>query len=163
MRPTWDEYFMAMAYLTAMRSIDDSTKCGCVIVSTDNKVLSVGYNGSFRGINDSEVPQTRPEKYDWFEHAERNAIFNARKNLEGSTAYITGPPCMDCFRALIQCGIAKIYFGNIKAKMNNDETLKLQHKMASIVGITLSEMNVDFMKVFHMLQEYLSNKKIIDG
>ena len=74
----WDTLFMSMVYLVAMKSKDDSTHLGAVIVSQDNEIRSFGYNGLARGINDDVVErQERPEKYFWFEHAERNAIYNA--------------------------------------------------------------------------------------
>ncbi len=101
---------MSMAYFVAMRSKDKSTHHGAVIISNDDHaVLSTGYNSFPRWIDD-DVParQERPEKYLWFEHAERNAIYNAAKHgigLNFSTIYVTGVPCMDCARAIVQAGI----------------------------------------------------------
>ena len=79
----------------------------------DKEIVSTGYNSFPRGIDDNKpLRQERPEKYYWFEHAERNAIYNAARigvSLKGSTAYLTsGLPCMDCARALVQSGVVKI-------------------------------------------------------
>jgi dCMP deaminase len=108
----WDQYFMEMVYLTASRSKDDSTKVGAVIVGQDHGLCSAGYNSFVRGINDFvEERYERPEKYKWFEHAERNAVYNAARKgipLEGTIMYTNGTPCSDCGRAVIQAGIVEI-------------------------------------------------------
>jgi len=101
-----------MAELIATWSKDQSRQCGAVIVDSRNAVLSLGWNGFPRGINDHlEERQERPAKYLWMEHAERNAIYNAASNgiqLKGSTIYVTWMPCADCTRAIIQSGISTI-------------------------------------------------------
>jgi len=103
---------MTMIYLVAMRSKDTSTHIGAVIVGPDNEIRSTGYNSFPRGIND-KVPERfeRPEKYFWFEHAERNAIYNASlsgTSLKGCRMYTNGVPCMDCSRGIVQAGINKV-------------------------------------------------------
>lgn len=110
--PTWDDMFMTMAYLCAMKSKDANTHIGAVVVGPDNEVRSTGYNSFVRGLDDN-VPerQERPEKYFWFEHAERNAVYNATligASLKGCTMYTNGIPCMDCGRAVIQSGIREV-------------------------------------------------------
>ena len=109
MRPNWDEYFMTLAYHAATRSIDESTHAGAVIVRPDNTIVSTGYNGPVRGEDDA--PQTRPEKYAHFQHAERNAIYAAAKHgtaLAGCRLYVNFMPCADCARAIMQTGIVEI-------------------------------------------------------
>jgi dCMP deaminase len=105
----WDDYFMTMVYLVAMRSKDKSTHIGAVIVDDLNVIVSVGYNSFVRGINDN-VPerQERPEKYYWFEHAERNSIYNACGSIRGCRMYTNGIPCMDCARGIVQVGIKEV-------------------------------------------------------
>ena len=111
---TWDEYFILQAQLVALKSKDRSTKVGCVIVGDGNILLSTGYNGFPRGVNDDvDSRHERPDKYSWTEHAERNAVFNAARHgikLAGSRAYLNFEPnpCADCTRALIQAGIVEI-------------------------------------------------------
>ncbi len=113
-RPSWDETWIELAQVIAKRSKDQSTKVGCVIVGPDNDVRTTGYNCFPRGLDDDKPErQVRPEKYVWFEHAERNAIYNmARRGgaqLKGCTVYISEfLPCSDCTRALIQVGIKEV-------------------------------------------------------
>src|SRR3990167_7197511 len=99
---SWDESFMSMVYLVAMKSKDESTHVGAVVVGPDNEIKSTGYNSFVRKLNDHlTMRQERPEKYYWFEHAERNAIYNATLNgvsLKGCKIYTNGVPCMDCAR-----------------------------------------------------------------
>jgi dCMP deaminase len=116
---TWDEYFIKHAMLVSEKSKDPSTKVGCVLVGGDNEILSTGFNGFSRGV-DELIPERwdRPEKYKWVEHAERNAIYNAARNgvrLKGARAYLNWEPipCTDCTRALIQSGIVEIIGPNI--------------------------------------------------
>jgi dCMP deaminase len=111
----WDELFIMQATVIAQKSKDPSTKVGCVIVGDDNAVLSMGFNGFPRGINENNKNRwKRPEKYQWVEHAERNAIYNAARNginLKGSRLYLNWEPrgiCSDCARALIQVGVKEI-------------------------------------------------------
>jgi len=109
---SWDELFMTMVYLIAMKSKDKYTHCGAIIVGSNNEVRAVGYNGYVRGINDDiEERQERPEKYFWFEHAERNAIYNTILTgtpLQNCRLYTNGVPCMDCARAIVQTGIKEV-------------------------------------------------------
>ena len=111
-RLDWDSYFFLLAHCVAMKSKDNRTKIGAVIVGKDNEILSTGYNSFPRGANDTlEYRQIPPEKYYWFSHAERNAIFNAAKNgikLDGSTLYVTMMPCSSCALAIVQSGIKKV-------------------------------------------------------
>src|SRR4029077_15021443 len=73
-RPSWDDVYMAMAFIAARRSMDPRTKHGCVIVSKDNRPLTWGCNGPLKGILDSSVPLTAPEKYYHMIPAEANAL-----------------------------------------------------------------------------------------
>jgi len=110
--PDWDSYFMTMVYLAGMRSKDMSTHIGAVFVGPDREIRSTGYNGFPRRLNDY-LPerQERPEKYYWFEHGERNGMFNAvlmGVSLKGCTMYTNGMPCMDCGRGAVQSGIIEV-------------------------------------------------------
>ena len=106
---------LLLARNVATWSKDSSTKCGCVITGPKNDIRTTGYNGLPRDVDlydDEAIVIARPEKYFWFEHAERNAIFNAARTgtpLDGCIAYVTGPVCADCGRALVQSGISEIY------------------------------------------------------
>lgn len=106
MRPSFDTLYVSMCYLVATRSEDDSTKTGAVLTTEDNDLVAIGYNGLPRGIDLEEFMVERPEKYRWFEHAERNAIFNAARinaRLDlATTLYVNWIPCHDCMRAVLQ-------------------------------------------------------------
>ena len=110
-RPHWDIYYLTMAYIVAQRSFDASSKCGCVIVSKYNSVLSTGYNGPIKGSIDVEIPVTRPEKYCHMLHGEENALLaynGSKQDIQEATAYVTGRPCHRCLRMMIQKGITRI-------------------------------------------------------
>lgn len=113
---TWDEYFMGIAMLSGMRSKDPSTQVGACIVSQDNKILSMGYNGFPKGCSDDEFPWTREgaaleNKYFYSTHSELNAILNYRGgSLEGAKLYVTLFPCNECAKAIIQSGIRTVVY-----------------------------------------------------
>ncbi len=109
----WEEYFKSIACQVKQKSKDKYTQIGAVIVGQNNEIVSTGYNSFPRGINDTvSERQERPEKYYWFEHAERNAIYNAASvgvSTKGCTMYLTcGIPCADCARGIINSGITRI-------------------------------------------------------
>ena len=108
----WNEYFINLSREVAKKSKDESVKVGVVIVGPDHEIRSTGYNGFCRGVQEWKRERwERPAKYQWVEHAERNAIYNAARMgtpLNGCTAYMESPPCTECGRALIQAGIKKV-------------------------------------------------------
>lgn len=109
--PAWDEYFMRHAYLASSKSKDSRTKIGAVLVR-DKHVISEGYNGLPIGVCDCDPARyERPEKYFWFEHAERNSVFVCARygtRTEGAVMFTQGVPCADCTRAVIQAGIKEV-------------------------------------------------------
>ena len=118
---SWDEYFMGVAFLAAQRSKDPSTQVGACIVSQDNKILSMGYNGLPIGCSDDEFPWEKtddtPEhsKYYYSTHSELNAILNYRGgSLEGAKIYVSLFPCNECAKAIIQSGITCVVYESDK-------------------------------------------------
>ena len=113
---SWDEYFMGIAMLSGMRSKDPNTQVGACIVSPENKILSLGYNGMPIGCDDDAMPWEREgdpldTKYMYVCHAELNAILNsAHNNLKGARVYVTLFPCNECAKAIIQSGIKEILY-----------------------------------------------------
>jgi len=107
-RPDWTNYFLGLAKVVSQRSHDIHTKHGCVITDQNNRILGVGYNGFPRGLDDSQLPVNRPDKYSWIIHAERNALSNCVIRPTSATAYVTGQCCNDCIMALWQEGIVKV-------------------------------------------------------
>jgi dCMP deaminase len=137
-RPSWDEYFMTLAEQISRRSPDPSTKHGCVLVDTENRVISTGYNGPVAGLPNDIVPLDRPDKYDWFIHAEDNAVAFARCDLRGATAYVTGAPCAGCFRRFLQVGIRRIVYGGRESACIKDSERAACSAMARQLGVVVS-------------------------
>ncbi len=110
----WDEYFMSVALLAAMRSKDPNTQVGACIVGEDDRIISTGYNGFPRGCSDDEFPWDRDgeeTKYPYVVHAELNAILNAGgKSLAGARVYVGLFPCNECAKAIIQAGIKEVIY-----------------------------------------------------
>ena len=127
---TWDEFFIGVAQLAAKRSKDPNTQVGACIVSNDNRILSIGYNGAPNGFNDEKFPWGREgnpleTKYLYVVHAERNAILNyrgSRKDLENSKIYVDLFPCNECAKEIIQAGIKEVVYLSDKYA-DTDETI----------------------------------------
>jgi len=139
---SWDDLYMTMVYLIAMKSKDESTHIGAVVVGPDNEVRSMGYNSFPRRINDY-VPerQERPEKYSWMEHAERNIINNAALtgiHLKGCRMYTNGIPCTGCARGVINAGIEEV----IVDKQWNDNNMDKWKEEVKISSVMLEEAEV---------------------
>ena len=110
---SWDEYFMGLAHLSALRSKDPNTKVGAAIVDDNHRVVSVGYNGFPKGCSDEVFPwgrdgDTLDSKYAFVVHAELNAILNSKWPVAGCTIYVSLFPCNECAKAIIQSGIHRI-------------------------------------------------------
>ncbi len=139
----WDEYFMGIALLSANRSKDPNTCVGACIVSEDNKILSVGYNGMPAGCSDDEFPWEREgneldTKYAYVCHAEMNAILNYNGHqLKGSKLYVTLFPCNECTKAIIQKGIKEIIY--YSDKYNGTPSCLASRRMLKSAGITLRQ------------------------
>ena len=139
---SWDEYFMGIAQLSAMRSKDPNTKVGACIVDKDNKVVSIGYNGMPSGVPEEELSWSRDgegldSKYLYVCHAEFNAILNTRNgaSLQGCRLYVTLFPCNECAKAVIQTGIKEIIYGDNKYKDTVGTQASL--KMLNLAGVKL--------------------------
>lgn len=115
MRKSWDEYFMEITQLVAQRSTCDRAFVGCVLVNSDHRIVSTGYNGTASGnphcidvghrMRDGHCIATI--------HAEMNALLYCAKEgipAKGSLCYVTHFPCLNCTKALIQAGISAIYY-----------------------------------------------------
>lgn len=162
-RPDWDSYFIALAFVTATRSIDPNTKHGCIITDKSHRILSIGYNGPPRGLDDSKIPLTRPEKYPFMAHAEENAILNRNDSMEGSIAYVTGHPCHKCFRMLLQEGVSRIVYGPVGFQ-GDDTDRKLSLSMLAMKKkknrVTLVAYKGDFTKILqNVMSQYAPKDK----
>lgn len=140
---SWDEYFMGMAHLSALRSKDPSTQVGAVIVSDANKVVSIGYNGLPKGCSDDEYPWEREggaleTKYVYVVHAELNAILNAPMPVTGCRIYVSLFPCNECAKAIIQSGIKEIVYED--DKYADTDIVKASKRMLNSAGVRLRQL-----------------------
>ena len=144
---TWDQYFMGVALLAAMRSKDPNTQVGACIVDGANHILSTGYNGFPNGCSDDDFPWGREgsmleSKYPFVVHAELNAILNARgKDLTGSRIYVALFPCNECAKAIIQAGITEVIYLSDKYA-ETDATLASKRMLRS-AGVKLTQVSFD--------------------
>lgn len=144
---SWDEYFMGVALLAAMRSKDPNTQVGACIVDNENRILSTGYNGFPSGCSDDEFPWEREgdfseTKYPFVVHAELNAILNARgKNLTGAKIYVDLFPCNECAKAIIQAGIKEVIY--LSDKYAEAEATKASKRMLGSAGVILRQLKAE--------------------
>ena len=137
---SWDEYFMGVAQLSGMRSKDPGTQVGACIVSRENKILSMGYNGFPNGCADDTFPWSREgeeeldTKYPFVTHSELNAILNYRGgSLEGTKLYVSLFPCNECAKAIIQAGIRTIVYR--EDKYADTPAVKASKRMLNAAGV----------------------------
>lgn len=145
---SWDEYFMGVALLSSLRSKDPSTQVGACIVSYDNRILSMGYNGTPNGFLDDLFPWQRDgkpldTKYLYVCHAELNAILNYRgnrKELENAKIYVALFPCNECAKAIIQSGVREVIY--LSDKYHNEDNYIASRRLFDECGITYRCLNV---------------------
>jgi dCMP deaminase len=144
MRPNWTDYFLGLAIVGAQRSHDEQTQHGCVITDENNRILSIGYNGLPRGLPDDLLPKTRPEKYPWMIHAEKNALANCTIRPENGIAYVTGQCCNECIMALWQEGVKRVVMANNHGTHLFDEKQKeIFQKFVLLSGIEIQYIDPD--------------------
>ena len=142
---SWDEYFMGIALLSAMRSKDPNTQVGACIVNEKNKIMSVGYNGFPAGCNDDDFPWDRTgeeydTKYPYVCHAELNAILNnAGGNLNGCKIYVALFPCNECAKAIIQTGIKEVIY--LSDKYADTPSTRASKRMFDAAGVKYSPLS----------------------
>lgn len=150
-RPSWDEYFARIAILTSERSNCIKRKVGSIVVK-NNRILSLGYNGTPRGmLNCYEGGCSRCKNVNVAGHnldlckclhAEENALlFNSQDDLKDSTIYITLCPCISCSKKIIQCNIKRVvYINNYNQELDKQsiEMLELCNIKVDKFSITLS-------------------------
>ena len=148
---SWDEYFMGVAMLSGMRSKDPHSQVGACIVSEDNKILSMGYNGFPKGCSDDEFPWGREgdpldTKYLYVTHSELNAILNYRGgSLEGAKLYVSLFPCNECAKEVIQVGIKDIIYLDDKYARSNG--VMAAKRMLDVCDVNYSKLKFDKSKI----------------
>lgn len=146
----WDQYFMGIAKLSAFRSKDPNTQVGACIVSPENKIVGVGYNGLPWGCEDAQFPWERREgglydtKYAYVVHAELNAILNSTQNLKGCRIYVSLFPCHECVKAIIQSGITQILYEDDKYRNTpSDLAAKRMLDAAGVEYKKIAQFNIE--------------------
>jgi dCMP deaminase len=141
---SWDDYFMSIAFLSAMRSKDPSTQVGACIVNDENKIVGIGYNGFPRGCDDAKLPWSRSgnttldTKYPYVCHAEMNAILNKNEaNITGSRMYVALFPCNDCAKMIIQSGIKEVIYLN--DKYHDTHQTQASRKLFDMTGVAFRQ------------------------
>ncbi|KAA8542117.1 hypothetical protein F0562_023269 [Nyssa sinensis] len=141
---SWDDYFMAIAFLSAERSKDPNRQVGACLVSQSGIILGIGYNGFPRGCSDDKLPWSKKSKtgdpletkYPYVCHAEVNAILNTNHaSAAGQRLYVTMFPCNECAKIIIQSGVSEvIYF--VEKRLNNSDTAYIaSHKLLSMARV----------------------------
>ena len=148
-RPNWTDYFLGLAKVVSQRSHDIQTQHGCVITDRSNRILGLGYNGFARGLDDKLLPNTRPDKYPWMIHAERNALSNCVIRPENGIAYVTGQCCNDCIMTLWQEGVTKVVMAkNHGTHLFDDNAQNIFRTFVNMSGmeIVYSDTNLSWLK-----------------
>lgn len=144
MRPSWTDYFLGLAKVVSQRSHDIHTQHGCVITDRNNRILGVGYNGFPKGLDDNNLPISRPEKYHWMVHSERNALSNCVIRPDNGIAYVTGQCCNDCIIALWQEGIKEVFMiDDHGTKLFDQDAQKRFDTFISMSGMIIHKTNPD--------------------
>lgn len=136
---SWDDYFMAVALLSAQRSKDPSTQVGACIVNGQKRIVGVGYNGFPTGCSDDTLPWCREgnfleTKYPYVCHAELNAILNSVPgNLTGCTIYTALFPCNECAKVIIQAGIREVIY--LSDKYAGTDSVRAARRMFDQAGV----------------------------
>ena len=147
---SWDESFMLHAVVASGRSKDPNSQVGACIVGTNNRILSLGYNGAPNKWEDSEFPWDRNNedakhnKYPYVIHAEMNALLNYKgdnKDLEGSTVYVTLFPCHECAKCLAQAGIKRVVY--LSDKYNDTEDNIMSKTCLNYCGVEFEQISED--------------------
>lgn len=145
--PARDEKYMGLAFWIASFSKDPTTQVGAIIVSENNRPLGIGYNGPPRQISDDTFSWSRPEKYPYMVHAERNALDHSHKPIDKATIYVTAPPCKDCMLDIVASGVVKVVYHKSLAStgsmINNNENWIITQEIATKANVTLVEFQGD--------------------
>jgi dCMP deaminase len=141
---SWDDYFMAVAFLTAQRSKDPSTQVGACIVM-NQRIVGLGYNGFPAGCSDDHLPWARTDpinndplhtKYPYVCHAEMNAILNkCTTDIHGASLYVALFPCNECTKVIIQSGIREVVF--MSDKYHDTDTCRASRIMLQMAGVKM--------------------------
>lgn len=157
---SWDDYFMAISFLSAMRSKDPNTQVGACIVDSNKCIIGIGYNGFPRGCSDETLPWARVadcelhKKYPYVVHAEVNAILNkCSANVKRATIYVALFPCNECSKVIIQSGIKEVVY--LKDTYHDTEACRASRIMFHMAGVKLRQYQPECGDVLIQFQEVI--------
>ena len=161
---SWDEYFMTLAYLVSMKSKDLSTRVGAVIVGKDNEIISTGYNGLPRNVEDKiDRYVNKDYKYLSSNHAEENAILHCARNGVSSkncSIYTPWIPCSRCAKSIIQAGISEVIYdenfpGNDVNNQNEvwKQSIEVSNEILLEAKVKIRKFNGKLIKIKGLYQE----------
>lgn len=149
----WDEYFMLQAMLASYKSKDPNTKVGCVIVDENNHQITMGYNGTIAGVDETLIPwgnnrevPLEHQKYGYVIHSEANAISHAKGSLAGAKVYVTLFPCNECAKLLASHRIKEIIYLSDKYQESQENRIAkkiFQMSRISYRQLALSEAAIE--------------------
>jgi dCMP deaminase len=141
---SWDQYFMGVALLSAMRSKDPRTQVGACIINEKKRIVGIGYNGFPYGVEDEDFPWEKNDewlesKYPYVVHAEPNAILNATVSLDNAKLYVTLFPCNECAKLVIQSGIKEVIY--LQDKYHDQQSFIASRRMFDSSGVVYRKMS----------------------
>lgn len=142
---SWDDYFMAVAQLSAHRSKDPNTQVGACVVNKSKRIIGIGYNGFPMGLSDDVLPWDREgefldTKYPYVCHAEMNAITNTsnKTDLDGAVIYVSLFPCNECAKLVVQVGIREVVY--LLDKYPDDPKFRAARKIFELAGVVCRQL-----------------------
>lgn len=155
---SWEDYFMAIAELSAMRSKDPSTQVGACIVNSKKRIIGIGYNGFPTGCDDDELPWDREgdfldTKYPYVCHAEMNAITNSsnKPQLEEATMFVSLFPCNDCAKLIVQVGIKEVVY--LSDKYKGTDIFAAARRIFELAGVKTRQLEPNQIDIALKLEE----------
>ncbi len=143
---SWEEYFMSIAQLSALRSKDPNTQVGACIVNSERRIIGIGYNGFPIGCSDDDLPWGREgdfldTKYPYVCHAEMNAITNSanKQDLGGATIYVSLFPCNECAKLIVQVGIKKVVY--LSDQYHDLPVFQAARRIFEMAGVSSSQLS----------------------
>ncbi|XP_058194454.1 uncharacterized protein LOC131311135 [Rhododendron vialii] len=159
---SWDDYFMAIAFLSAERSKDPNRQVGACLVSQSGIILGIGYNGFPRGCSDDTLPWSKKSKtgnpldtkYPYVCHAEVNAILNTNHaSAVGQRLYVTMFPCNECAKIIIQSGVSEVIYFVEKRLKTSDTAYVASHKLLTLAGVKVRKLQPQMDKILIDFEE----------
>ena len=157
--------YMKMAHAIKKLSPDAETQVGAIMLSSEGRIVASSFNGFIRGADDSSLPKTRPGKYTYIQHAERNLLYNCAYEgvrTKDTTIICTLSPCLECLRACYQSGVKTIYFDTLYSSCSANgfyETLCDVNVVVTKVG-KYTKLDMSSVKEYKEKHKYFGRAKM---